>query len=259
MSVLTEIRFENMLKASMGYQAAFYVRVTLEQGIVALAAGLLISRLGMLKKSGFTAPVSAKSLWMVWPIVVLAVLNGFSLFDGSMKIDYSRPLVNILFLLAPISTGFVEEIVCRGFVLTAMVGKYGSTKSGIYKAVILSSALFGALHLLNLLTGRGTLLQVGSQSVYAFFFGVFFSALFIRTGSLWPSIVTHALFDFMGSVGEIAVGSTFDNTMSGNASAEAALISVAICSVLFFYGLFLLRKASPAQMGTEMPVKSAIE
>ena len=242
MSVLTEIKLENLIQDSIGYQSAFYIRIALTQGLVAFATAFILSKLNILRHAGLTKPEPAKSLWHVWPIIILAVLNGFSLFDGTMKIDFSRPTVDLLFLLAPISTGFVEELVCRGFVLTVMVDKYGHTKKGTIKAVFLSSALFGIIHLLNLLTGRGTLIQVGSQVIYAIFFGVFFSAIFIRCNSLWPAIITHALFDFMGSVSEIAVGSTFDNTMSGNVTWQSALISLALMAPLFIYGLFLLRR-----------------
>ncbi len=256
MSVMTEIKLENLFTDSMGYQAAFYIRIALTQGLVALAAAFILSKLHILRRAGLTKPGSAKSLWLVWPIIIMSVLNGFSLLDGTMKIDFSRPLVDVLFLLAPITTGFVEELVCRGFVLTVMLDKYGRTKRGVYKAVLLSSVLFGLLHLMNLLTGRGSFIQVGSQVLYAIFFGVFFSAIFIRCKSLWPAIVAHAVFDFMGTVQEIAVGSTFNDTMGGNATLESALISLAILSPLFFYGLFLLRKVPLSENAPESSVVS---
>lgn len=262
MSVLTEIKLENLLSDSIGYQSAFYVRIALTQGLVALAAAFIISKLSVLRRAGLTRPEPAKSLWLVWPIIIMSILNGFSLFDGTLKIDFSQPTVDLLFLFAPISTGFVEELVCRGFVLTVMLDKYGSTKRGVYKAVLLSSVLFGLLHFMNLLTGRGSFVQVGSQVLYAIFFGVFFSAIFIRCKSLWPAIVAHAVFDFMGSVEEIAVGSTFNNTMGGNASLQSALISLAILSPLFVYGLFLLRKtplSANAPEATSVSSNVAIE
>jgi CAAX amino terminal protease family. len=243
MSVLTEIKLENLFSDSIGYQAAFYIRIALTQGLVAFTAAFILAKLGLLRHAGLTKPEPKKALWHVWPIIVLGVLNGFSLFDGTIKIDFSRPALDLLFLLAPLSTGFVEELVCRGFVLTVMLDKYGSTKKGCYKAVLLSSLLFGLVHMLNFVTGRGTLIQVGSQAVYAIFFGVYFAAIFIRCNSLWPVIITHALFDFFGSVQEIAVGAKFDNTMSGNVTWQSALISIALMAPLFIYGLIILRKA----------------
>ena len=251
MIVLTEIKLENLLTGSIGYQAAFYIRIALTQGLVAFGAAFMLFKLSILRSAGLTKPVPTKSLWLVWPIIIMAVLNGFSLLDGTMKIDFSWPTVDLLFLLAPITTGFVEELVCRGFILTIMLDKYGTTKKGVYKAVLLSSVLFGLLHFMNLLTGRGTFVQVGSQVLYAIFLGVFFSAIFIRCKSLWPAIIAHAVFDFMGSVQEIAIGSTFNNTMGGNATWQSALISLAILSPLFFYGLFLLRKAPLSENAPE--------
>jgi membrane protease YdiL (CAAX protease family) len=241
-SVLTEIPLSGLFDNTLGHQASFYLTLGLEQFIVALLGGLLLVGLGLLKKAGLTKPTPLKSLWIVWPILVLAILNGSGLFDGSLQLDFSRPLVLVLFVFIALSTGFVEEIVCRGFVVTVLLEKLGRTKKGVYQAALLSSVLFGLLHFQNFLVGRGSLLQVSTQVVYAVFFGVFFAACFLRFQSLWPSIITHALFDMMGTVNEVAVGNSFDPGMSGNMTVEGALISLAFTLPLFVAGLILLRK-----------------
>lgn len=111
-------------------------------------------------------------------------------------------------------------------------------------AVILSSVIFGCFfHVINLAMGRGALLEVVTQMVYATFFGVFVAACFICIGSIWLAIITHALFDMMGTLDEIAVGNKFTgHVLNLNYSLENALTTILLTLHLFLYSLFFCER-----------------
>ena len=125
-----------------------------------------------------------------------------------------------------------------------MVRKWGSTKSGIYRAVILSSLLFGLMHIINFMAGRSTLMTVAVQMSYSVFFGAFFAACMMRNRSIWLAIITHAVFDLFGGLQEIAVNGTFGQIRQTTmADAHSTLI---VTLPLFLYSLFLIRKVPTA-------------
>ena len=81
------------------------------------------------------------------------------------------PTFAIVGVLAPVG----EEIFFRGFLLAALVSAIGGLRG-----TLVSSAIFSVAHL-NL----STLFPI-------FILGILLSWLYLRTGSIWPSIVAHA-------------------------------------------------------------------
>lgn len=79
-----------------------------------------------------------------------------------------------LVVMAPLT----EELLFRGLILQGFVPRYGSVA-----AVLLSAFLFAAFHLNPY------------QFAPAMLTGVFLGWIFLRTGSLWPCITLHALYN----------------------------------------------------------------
>lgn len=77
----------------------------------------------------------------------------------------------------------IEEAFFRGFILTGL-----HHKMGIPKALIISSAIFAAVHI-----SPGVLIPI-------FVTGLLLGALYLRTKSLWPSIVIHSIQNLLVSV-----------------------------------------------------------
>lgn len=244
-TILTEIRIEDKLAATLDFQSASYLTGILEQTGVGLVLLFLLKKLGLLEAAGFTKPTKWKQVWLIWPILLYSVLNGgTSPFDGTLTIDSSKPLLIILYVLLYFSVGFMEEIVFRGATLSILLNKWGKSRKQIYWVVVLSNIAFGGLHIVNLIMGRRTLLSTGAQVVYGTFFGVFFAACFLRNKSIWPVIFGHALFDLSGNFSDIAVGSqTFQQIME--ITPQAALITALVTLPLLIYGLVILRKVEP--------------
>ena len=88
--------------------------------------------------------------------------------------------------------GFVEEVPYRGFVFQKMC-EWLPVKS----AIAISSLLFVAIHLPGWLSLHFFTMKT---FVFVFVFGVVMAILFLATRSLWASIVSHSLNDFLTAV-----------------------------------------------------------
>ena len=95
-------------------------------------------------------------------------------FVYSSLIDWCLVLVAAV-VLAPV----IEELFFRGYILTAFLERTNST----LLAVCLSSLVFMSIHAL---IGPGTM-------IYIFLWSLIPSYLYLRTGSLYPAILMHAL------------------------------------------------------------------
>lgn len=102
-----------------------------------------------------------------------------------------------LFLLKCLSIALSEELFFRALLLPFLKGLFASRRRGLLASVLLSSAAFALMHLVNLLFGVGlgaTLLQVG----YTFLLGGMFAVMLLETKNVWLCTLTHFLFDVGG-------------------------------------------------------------
>ena len=74
-----------------------------------------------------------------------------------------------------------EEIFWRGFVQQRMAKRFGH-----FKAFLLASAIYTAVHIPSL-----NLLLIGA----AFVCGLFWGYMFYRYKSIWPGLISHAIWD----------------------------------------------------------------
>jgi membrane protease YdiL (CAAX protease family) len=242
--LLTEIPFNVIFVPLVGNPGAEFLKVIIGHTLTGIILVGLLVKLGIFKNARFTPPNQWKALWLAWPLVVITLLNLSSLIDGSLVVDTSRPVLIILYTFLALSIGFCEEVMGRGVVLSVMLRKWGDTRRGIYLAVLVSSALFGAAHIFNIVTGRLPLLANLTQIIYGFFFGVVFAACVLRNNAIWPMMIMHAAIDFAGGLRHIAVGGG-SQTDVANSTMTNAVIALIVTLPLFLYGLFILRKVAP--------------
>jgi membrane protease YdiL (CAAX protease family) len=81
----------------------------------------------------------------------------------------------------------LEEVLFRGVLLTMLLRVYSPRR-----AVVYSAAAFGLMHLPGIFAGTPPVIALG-QVVWAFLFGLFYGYIFLRSGSLLPSMVIHWL------------------------------------------------------------------
>ncbi len=162
--------------------------------VLPFAARVGTARLGLV-------PVTSPRKLLVLLFPALTVAYGFSL--GFREV----PLETLVFALLSVAlAGTVEELAFRGVLLDSLAPR------GIWRAVALSSALFGLMHVTNLFLGApwfSVLLQV----TFAGMAGTGYAAMRLRTRSLWPPIILHALFDLTFRVAVVQPGSLFANTI----------------------------------------------
>ena len=121
--------------------------------------------------------------------------------DSLFVISYAAILFTIL-AISTLSYDEYENGMSFLFTLpfsrnTYVVEKYLFGMLGTVLIVLLSSALFGLTHLLNLFSGAAvgaTALQVG----YSFLIGCMLAVVYLHTGSLCGCIFLHAVYNFGG-------------------------------------------------------------
>ena len=148
-------------------------------------------------------------LAVVLPSLIVAV-NNFSILgflDGSVWTERADLLR--LYALDCFLIGAFEELAFRGVFLPALLEKRRKSKKQILWTVIGSSAMFGLIHLVNLLEGAGfgaTVLQVG----YSFLIGGMCAIVLMKTGNLLYCILLHAVYDFGGRWMTVGGGTLWD-------------------------------------------------
>jgi membrane protease YdiL (CAAX protease family) len=134
----------------------------------------------------FVAPKPMGSLRVLWfPALYLLF---FALLPAVLGLP---PASTLLFVIMnTMLVGLSEEWMFRGVLFQGL-----RSRLAMWPAILLTSALFGAVHVMNVVT-TGQLGEAIVQAVAAFMSGMVLIALLIRTGSIWVPIVYHALWDF---------------------------------------------------------------
>lgn len=180
----------------------------------------------------------ARAWRLAWlPMVYIVVALGGATFLGLPPVT-----VLMIILFNTMLVGFSEELMLRGALLQAF-----RHNVSIWPAVLLTSVAFGAMHSLNVFV-TGDLWAALLQSCAAFLSGIVFIALRLRTGSLWPPIIVHALWDFATFVLSGAVGhGASHGTMPAEAVTPAAsseltqFLPIILVLPNAIYGLWLMR------------------
>lgn len=113
--------------------------------------------------------------------------------DSTINVTFSRFVPYFLYCF---SIGLLEESIFRGNVFPLFLYAFPRSKKGMFYAVTASSAVFGAMHLLNLFGGfsPAVFLQVG----YSFLIGCTCALVMLFTGNLFFAVAVHSLFDLGG-------------------------------------------------------------
>lgn len=187
--------------------------------LVLVSAGLLLCIIAALRwwtLAGFTPPTRWRDLRLYWlPVVLLAAP-----FVGGIR--SLAPDTFWLLLVGYAATAVFEEGLWRGVMLGLL------RPTGLWRAVLISSLLFGLGHLGNAAL-RGISPTIAAQAFGAGVQGVGLAALRLRTNTIWPLIAIHLLHDLFLQMGTLPI----------------PVIEVPIDTLLLAYGIFLLRRGAP--------------
>ncbi len=104
-----------------------------------------------------------------------------------------------LYAVDALLIGVFEELAFRGMLFPILLENRRGTSRQIFRTTVTVSAVFGLVHLVNLLEGAGigpTLLQVG----YSFLIGGMCSIVLLKSGNLLLCVLLHAVYDFCGGL-----------------------------------------------------------
>ena len=154
---------------------------------------------------------------------------------------YFKPTVAALAMA--IAAGFYEETIFRG--VTVPIGmRYFKSEKRVGILVLISALVFGLMHIGNIANGAS--IQMGiAQGIATTFAGIFFIAVYLRTGNLLIPIFMHGIFDYMC----FTVDPTLENGIMANDIAASALVFAVLVDVIAgIWGLYLLRPAKRAEI-----------
>ncbi len=140
----------------------------------------LVTVLGLTKVSF----VDAKESLFYIPLLVVVLANGVFFFDKATSAVDMLLVIVFMFFVA-----FLEELIFRGFLFKLL-----EERSNTGTAILISGALFGFGHIINLLNGYNGVSQI-IQIFLAVLIGILLCVLFIRTKSIVPGVIFHFIFN----------------------------------------------------------------
>ena len=134
------------------------------------------------------------------PAICVAI-NNFPIYPVASGIArITAPPERIALLVAEcLMVAFFEETCFRGVVFLGFLKNRRDSVRSRFWAIVLSAAVFGAVHLINIAMGASpvaVILQVG----YSFLIGAMCSVVLIKTSNLWLCVLLHAIYNFGGAV-----------------------------------------------------------
>lgn len=190
---------------------------------------------------GLNQRPSARSLRLAW-LPMLYIVGGFGL---AVQLGLPPASVMLWVLVNTFLAGLSEELMFRGVLLQAL-----RQSVAVVPAVVLTTLAFGAIHSLNVFV-TGELRAAVIQSTAAALSGLLFMALRLRTGSLWPSIVVHGLWDWAAFMAALA--SAKDPAAAAAPTGAMSLAPILLVLPNGLYGLWLMRHLGQPDATQESP------
>lgn len=172
--------FSNSLNEKIGIEFASTVVFCIIQAVILV---IFLKKNNLFEKYKFCKPsAKAKSFLFYIPLIIISIAN----LSNGVALNYSLT-GTICHFVGMLFVGFLEELIFRGFLFTAMA------KKNVKSAIIVSSVTFGIGHIINLINGSGmSLVSNLCQIFYAVAFGFLVVTIFHRGGSIIPCILAHS-------------------------------------------------------------------
>ncbi|KAA0688153.1 CPBP family intramembrane metalloprotease [Neorhizobium sp. P12A] len=184
---------------------------------------------------GFEPFQIASTLRLMWlPLLYLITFSGIVIVLGL------PPLQKLVFIVInTIFVGISEEVMFRGILFSGLRSRFR-----FWPSIWLSCGLFGLIHVLNAVqTGNWTASTL--QAIAAFQTGLILMALRVRTGSLYPVIMLHAVWDCL----PLLIATHVANGVNQDQPLPAyAYLAPLFVTPNFLYALYLLRAKGLAKV-----------
>ena len=142
-----------------------------------------------------------------WYILVVSVIFLLLLVLGlsQQKELVFSPFHFVCFTVVCVLTACFEEIWFRGIIQGILMRHGKKTGVSFWKTACITSALFGAMHLVNLMYRPEYVVGTITQVLYAFSLGMILSMVVYGGGSIGAAALLHAVFNFSGSLSEVFI------------------------------------------------------
>ena len=241
--LITMIPVRGYIGEVVNYPDAILVEALLLQGVLLILSCFLLKVLGNNDFLGLKFQNKVKDIYVIWPLILFLIMSasGSITYIESVNVDYKTI---ILYIISFIVVGCFEEFMLRGVALRVFIDRYGENKNGIIKAVIIGNLVFTLCCLNMYFLGQLDILTTVFKMFNMFCLGVLYSAIFLRTKSIWVTVIIHSLIELAGSVQALTMTSkeAFDNLIgSTSVTIEMAVPVIIMSAALLFIGLFFLK------------------
>jgi membrane protease YdiL (CAAX protease family) len=199
---------------------------------------ILIWRLGWLKGAGITQ-FGTYQTWLIAIIgtVYFALASLYS-FYGKLAFDFSN-LFNLSSSCGILTTQTLvcidEEMLFRGAILYILVRSWGNTQKGKFGSVLLMSAIFALFHIIWFISSGislATVLLLAEATIIS----IWWSAMVLKGGSIWPAFFAHFVINAI-----VAVQGISNQIIQPELNAYILLLLFSIPLGLFGFWLIIIR------------------
>lgn len=169
---------------------------------------------GLGKKTGFAVG------YIVFTGIAFLSINFMSLPSGILGTIKIEKL--ILLALSCLMTGTFEELVFRGMIQN-MVLKITDKPM---KAIVISSFIFGIVHILNLIAEPQIVVGTITQVIYTFSLGMVLGTIYMCRGKIIEVMILHGAFNFLGQFTAIFASGSPSNAPRADLTITAAIIQL---------------------------------
>ena len=200
------------------------IYTTLTRTVGALLFLFLIWRDGI---GVFGITQNRAALLTVIPAALVAINNApiIGLATGAARVTGDAVDLTLI-ILQSIAVGLFEEAAFRGYFFPFVLERYRGRS--VFLPTVISSAIFSAVHLLNLAYGSSpaaVFLQVG----YSFLIGGMCAIVLIKTRSIWIVAALHAVYNLGGTlIPTIGEGKVWDAATV----TVTAILGITVCVIM---------------------------
>lgn len=158
------------------------------------------------------------------------------------------PAASLLFIVVnTVFVGLSEELMFRGILFAGLRSRFA-----LHPSIWISCVLFGLVHVLNSIQ-TGQLTVAALQAVAAFMTGAMLMAIRLRAGSLYASIILHAVWDCL----PLLIATHVPPAPQGQPLPAYAYLAPLLVLPNLLYALYLLRPKGLAKIGMGVGVVEA--
>ena len=182
----------------------------------------------------------------VYPLILAFLVGGLmvmaAVFGNNVNTE-GLAAKEIKYLVLCASIGLFEESLFRGVLFSGLLRKMGSTQKGILGAVLLSSLIFGFIHVENYVFGGSYDLVGCVQAVLKILqsgaLGFLLAALYMKNKNIWMIALVHGLNDFFPMQAAI-IGSASLGNYVGSGTEGVGLSVVYLVYFLLYIPMIVL-------------------